>query len=266
MPQKKRTTDTIKVDSSAPEARDLARLDAIRKGPLKEMIECLEGCSSTARFDSGAWHWSADDLLDDPTVPFRSLPRLVPDHRFEEIHSHTDYDTDHIGELHYKDSDTTAGCRALRAMYTWGGHFTGHTGASLTVHPTARAWDREAKALMNAQKKSDEDEDGAQRDPAERDWDDDARFERQPVEEGSSARKLMIDRLVLAAKAAHADLKLIAKHAMYRRSGSSASTRAGFSGEIPTQEQVRAAFWARLHGLNSMACEMNWNLYETAGK
>jgi len=266
MTQKKRKAVVVKVGSTGPGARDLDRLDAIRKGPLKEMIECLEACSATARFESGAWHWSAHDLVDDPTVPFRSLPRLVPEHQFEEIDRRTEYDTDQIGELHYRDSDTRAGCRALCAMYVWGGHFTGHTGATLIVYPSARAWDREAKALVNAKKKADEDEAEASRDREERIWDDDARFERQPAEERTYAQRPMIDRLRLAAKAAHEDLTLVAKHAMYRRSGSSASTRVGYSDEMPTQEQVRAAFWGRLQGQNSMACEMGWNLYETAGK
>ena len=166
----------------------------------------------------------------------------------------------------YSNGTTTSGCRALRAMYGSGGHYSGHTGGSLSVYPSARAWDREAKALVTAQKKADEAEAEADRDREERAEEAMERFERKQAAERERAQQCMLSLVGYAATAAHADLKLLAKHAMYRRSGSSESARIGYSDEIPTQEQLRAAVWARLHGKNSMACEMDWKLYETSEK
>jgi len=266
MPRKKRKSVVVKAGSMEPGARDLARLDAIRKGALKEMIECFDQCSSPAEFNSGVWEWTAHDLFDEPPVPFRALSKMVPDHDFEDLFSHTDYDVDQIGEKHYRDGTTTSGCRALRAMYSSGGHYSGHTGGSLSVYPSARAWDREAKVLMTEQKKADEAEAEEQRAADEERWREENLLMQERMAEWISAHQAMIDRIRTAATAVSRDLASIARHSTYRPSERRGWTRGGYSVELPTQEQVRAAVWARLHDPESMTCELDWNRYEVAGR
>lgn len=266
MTQKKRKEGDVKLGSTEPSARDLARLDSIRMGPLKEMIECFDQSSSPVEFKSGVWKWTAHDLLDDPPVPFRSLSNMVPDHDFEDLFSHTDYDVDHIGEKHYSNGTTTSGCRALRAMYGSGGHYSGHTGGSLSVYPSARAWDREAKALVTAQKKADEAEAEADREANEERWREEERLVRERMAEWISAHQAMIDCIRAAVTAVSRDLASIARNSTYRPSEKQWSTQRGYSCELPSQEQVRAAVWARLHDRESMTCELDWNRYEVSGK
>ncbi len=79
----------------------------------------------------------------------------------------------------------------------------------------------------------------------------------------SSRRAVLVERIEAAAKIVRGDLAIVGARASYVWPQSGVLKHwGGYSYEIPKEEQIRSAFWSALHDRETLACELEWNLYE----
>ncbi len=249
------TTPTAKVSEGPLSAATL------RRGPLGRFIRWFEQHAGPGTLTSeGVWRWGADSR-NHPEAPWPppTPDEMVPDHRFENLF--TEAETFEIGDGDYQVTThgTTHGCRGLLAFFTSGNHHSDVGGSGLEVYPSAAAWDARADDLRAHQAELDlEHEEGPRwyREQLARERESEAHEERD------DRREDLIELISAASEAVREDLRAIGLHSAYAWPVPTPKLWGGFSYEIPKEEQIRSAFWAKLHDRESLVCELEWNVYE----
>ncbi len=231
--------------------------EEIRRGPLGQFVRWFEKYAGPgAQTSTGGWRWGVDpDKHLEVPEPLPTAAEMVPGHEFVGLFVEADAVDYDSGDFDTEIRGATHGCRDLLAFVTSGTHNPGGGGVGLEVYPNETAWDWRAADLRERQAKLDTMQ---KRGPwAHRD---------EPVREAEAERDDPSDELIklisAASESVQEDLRVIGSHSAFLWPSPAPRLWGGYSYEIPKEEQIRSAFWAKLHNRDSLVCELEWNAYE----